>query len=289
MAEPLSVDVADVDHGSVRTGPPLPRSFTLKNQSNEPIRIVEVDAGCGCLRPELSAKLLKPHTTATLTVTVNTLTQPPGPNHWPIRVRYAVGDAMPQLLELSIRAMLVEDVTVTPSSLAISTTGEASQRVVVTDRDAEPLTITAVTVSNPHITATLEPPRCVTVNALSTLPIGTHNATLRITTDSARCPELNVAVQIIKHEQQAARAFPSSLLLTLPNASQLVQLRRTDGKPIAIDSAMSASSDITVSASQGTGLVATLRVRLNATEAGESMVSVRFKDGGLVTIPVRWK
>lgn len=289
MAEPLAVDVAHVDHGDVRTGPPLMQRYTLTNHSNEPIEIFEVDAGCGCLRPTLSTKLLKPGTMATLSISVNTLTQPPGKNRWAIRVSYVVGTSSPQLLELSVQAKLIEDVTVTPPSLAISTSGEATQTVTVTDRQSEPLAITSATVTNPHITATIDSARSVTVKALSTLPLGTHNETLRINTNDPRCPEMQVPVQIIKHKLEAVQAFPSALVLTLPKASQLVQLRRTDGTPIEIDSAVSTSSDITVSASKGTGLVATLRVKLDAKTAGETTLKVMLKDGSLATIPVSWK
>lgn len=289
VAGQLDVDAAHVDHGDVRTGPPLVQRFKLTNPTNATITIVEVDAGCGCLKPTISAKLLKPGSTATLTITVNTLTQPAGPNRWPIRISYAIGESVPQMLEVSVRAKLIEDVTVTPPSLAISTTAEATQTVSVTDRDAKPLTITSVTVTNPHITATIDAERSLTVKALSTLPIGTHNETLRITTNNPRCPELYVAVQVVKHKKQAIRAYPSGLVLTLPTASQLVQLRRTDGKLIAIDSAVSSSSDIAVSASEGTGLVATLRVRLNAKNAGQTSVNIKFKDGSTITIPVSWR
>ena len=288
-ADQLTVDVAHTDHGDVRTGPPLMQRFTLSNPTNETISIVEVDAGCGCLRPTLSTKLLKPGTTATLSITVNTLTQPPGKNHWPIRLSYALGTSSSQLLELSIQAKLIEDVTVTPPSLAISTSSEATQTVIVTDRHAEPLTITSATVTNPHITATVDSARSVTVKALSTLPIGTHKETLRINTNDPRCPELQVPVQIIKHKLDAVRAFPSALILTMPKASQLVQLRRTDGTAIEIDSAVSTSSDIAVSASKGAGLAATLRVHLDAKTAGEASVNVTFKDGSSITIPVSWK
>ena len=79
---------------------------------------------------------------------MNTLTQPPGPNVWKAVVRYRVADpsdgpAPPAVrpdaaLELKVSARLVQEVSVTPPMLAVSTAAATTQTVTVTDRRASP-------------------------------------------------------------------------------------------------------------------------------------------------------
>src|SRR4051794_38093183 len=74
--------------GEVKGGPPLAQTFELTHKGTGTLSITKVEAGCGCLRRSLSADVLRPGETAKLTVEVNTLTQPDGPNRWQVAVSY---------------------------------------------------------------------------------------------------------------------------------------------------------------------------------------------------------
>ncbi len=117
VAEPLLKTPQPIAaRGDVKAGPPLVHTFPLTNASDGPVAITAGEAGCGCVRRAFSATLLKPGETATLTVEVNTLTQPDGPNRWPLKVRYirAYAPTPEAELDLTLTATLSRDVTVTP-------------------------------------------------------------------------------------------------------------------------------------------------------------------------------
>src|SRR5436305_12097162 len=102
--------------GDVKGGPPLIHTFELTHRGAGTLTISKVEAGCGCLRQSLSAGVLQPGDTAKLTLEVNTLTQPDGPNRWQVAVSYTVEapGAAPQAGELllQITATLAREVAV---------------------------------------------------------------------------------------------------------------------------------------------------------------------------------
>src|SRR5690242_9264591 len=71
--------------GDVKGGPPLAHTFDLTHAGTAgTLTLTKIEAGCGCLRQSLSANTLQPGETAKLTIEVNTLTQPDGPNRWQV-------------------------------------------------------------------------------------------------------------------------------------------------------------------------------------------------------------
>src|SRR5262245_47085418 len=125
------------DRGDVKGGPPLSHTFDLTHRGPAgSLTITKVESGCGCLRQHLSAGVLQPGETTKLTVEVNTLTQPDGPNRWQAVVSYRIdvpgipGQLLPPpqtgQLPLTIAANLSRDVSVTPPQVAFSCTGEAT-------------------------------------------------------------------------------------------------------------------------------------------------------------------
>src|SRR5215470_1022157 len=81
---PLACPAPLAARGDVKAGPPLTHTFELTHRgpAGTTLTITKVQAGCGCLRQSLSAGVLRPGETAKLTLEVNTLTQPDGPNRW---------------------------------------------------------------------------------------------------------------------------------------------------------------------------------------------------------------
>ena len=63
------------------------------------------------------------------------------------------GKAILKGLSLTINANLVREVTVSPPSLAFSTSGGAKQSLTITDRRAKPLTITRAMTTFLHVGA----------------------------------------------------------------------------------------------------------------------------------------
>src|SRR3954471_3347257 len=84
---PLTVPTPVAARGEVKAGPPLTHTFDLTHTGTAgTLYITRVEAGCGCLRQLLTATRLQPGETAKLTIEVNTLTQPDGPNRWQVQV-----------------------------------------------------------------------------------------------------------------------------------------------------------------------------------------------------------
>ncbi len=142
--------------GDMKAGPPLVHAFDLTNATSGTLTITKVEAGCGCLRQGLGAEVLKPGESTKLTLEVNTLTQPDGPNRWQVVVAYKVEapgtPARTGQLLLQITATLSREIAVNPPQVAFSTAGEANQTLVVTDKRAKPLTVLKAASSAAHLT-----------------------------------------------------------------------------------------------------------------------------------------
>src|SRR5262249_34101046 len=85
---PLVIDNPSVDLGELAANKPLVQTFKLKNTGRDPLTITDVAAGCGCFRHRLEASVIPPGESTELTVGINLLTQPEGPNTWRLAVRY---------------------------------------------------------------------------------------------------------------------------------------------------------------------------------------------------------
>ena len=310
-AVPLHCPMPTAAKGEVKGGPPLTHTFELTHRgpAGVTITITKVEAGCGCLRRTLNNGLLKTGDTAQLTLEVNTLTQPDGPNRWQVAVSYTVdhpGAPVSGELLLVVTANLSRDVSLTPPQVGFSCTGEATQVLTVADRRAKPLTITRAATTSPHLTAAvaavLAPPggertQAITVKLAADAPAGHRDETVVLYTDDPAYPEFRVPVRVLKRVAGAVAANPESVAVRLvpgqDEVSSLVQLRAPDGKMLAVQSAESDHPAVTVKASAGAGPVATLRVTVGAAAAGQSgsaTVRVRLTEpaGQEVTVPVSW-
>src|SRR3954464_10760170 len=83
---PLAIESPAVDLGERAANKPLVHVFRLKNTGAAPLTITEVTGVCGCVRREVGASILKPGEGTDLTVGINLLTQPEGPNAWKLVV-----------------------------------------------------------------------------------------------------------------------------------------------------------------------------------------------------------
>ncbi len=306
---PLHCPAPVAARGEVKGGPPLVQAFDLTHRGAEgTITITKVEAGCGCLRRSLTAGVLQPGETTRIALEINTLTQPDGPNRWQAIINYThdvpgKGSHKGELL-LAITANLSREVSVAPPQLGFSTTGEATQELTITDHRAKPLTVLRAAGSSPHLTAEIGQPGAgdngtrvqkVRIKLAADAPPGHRDEALVLLTDDATYPEFRIPVRVLKRAADAVRVTPESVAVRLAagqaEVSTLVQLRARDGKPVAIESATSENSAITVKWSPGPHRVAAIRVTVSAEKPGEGVVRVRFAEpaGDEIVIPVSWK
>ncbi len=304
----LVCDAAEVNLGERKCGPLLTHSFTIANPAGnrDPIRIASISPGCGCVRQHVSSHRIPPGETATVTVTVNTLTQAAGPNGWHVTVFSCAdpegGNPSPkfQTLSLTIKANLVREVTVSPPSLAFSTSGGAKQSLTITDRRAKPLTITRAMTTTPHLAARVQPrrtgPQTVEIALAPDSPPGTAEEIVTLLTDDPEYPELRIPVKVSKRDPSELTITPDTVELRFApgqtDLSALVQIR-AGGKPVEIAKVECDSPAIRVKSSPGSGPVATLRVSVSSVPAsGPTRADVRVTlaepAGKTVTIPVSW-
>jgi hypothetical protein len=305
-ATPLQCAAPTAAKGDNKGGPPLVHTFDLVHAGTGTLTITKVEAGCGCLRQLLTANVLQPGETARLTIDVNTLTQPDGPNRWQIRVNYKAEapGAQPQVGELllQITANLSREVAVNPPQLGFSTSGVASQTITVTDTRAKPLTVLKAGVSTPHLTVEIGPReagkgQAIIVKVSADAPVGHTDQVVTLLTDDTEYPELRVPVRLLKRAGGTVTAAPDSVAVRFAagqtEVSTLVQLRGTDGKPVGITAAESDHPGVTVKWSPTAGPVAVVRVTVTeaaAIQPGTCKVRVRLAEPSAqeVVIPVGW-
>jgi hypothetical protein len=296
--------------GDVKAGPPLVHTFDLVHNGTGTVTITKIEAGCGCLRQSLGAKVLQPGGKTQLTLEVNTLTQPDGPNRWQVSVSYQIEapgqPAQTGALLVQITATLTRDIAVTPPQVAFSSTGGASQTLVVTDKRAKPLTVTKAASSAPHLSVEIAPavnpvpgvPRTqsVTIKLAANAPAGHRDEVVVLYTDDTECPELRIPVRVLKRAAEAVTATPEVVNLRLAagqtEGSAVVQLRSPDGKAVSIAGADSDMPGVQLKWPSGSWAVTTVRITVPETVAaqpGRCTVRVRLSEpAGEVEIPVSW-
>jgi hypothetical protein len=289
---------AAIDLGEVRGGPARQQRFELVNDGPDVIEILDVERGCGCLESRLDRRQLQPGEKASLVVELRTMGQPNGPRSWNIRVRFRDGDIRREAL-LVLAATIQNEVTVQPSMLVLHVKSTLQQEVVVTDRRAAPLKVTALHSSSPALRASiLSTDGGVTKLQLEATTVGLGNAAnevlLSIYTDDSLYNPLRLPITLTRASNTSAiAATPSEVQAHVsaaqPIATTLVRLRRVDGQKVTIESAAGDDPGITCTWAAGPGTAATVRVQVDAsrlaTRAGPRRVRVRVAETE-VAIPV---
>ncbi|GIW78323.1 MAG: hypothetical protein KatS3mg105_0130 [Gemmatales bacterium] len=242
-AASLVCEMANVDVGVVKTGQRLCRQFTLTNHGNQTVEIIGASAACGCLKPTFSRMVLAPGEQSDLRVEVNTLTQPAGPKIWPVRVVYRLGKETHEL-NVSIRARLIEEITIRPPRLAFHACGLLKHVLIVQDRRDSPLRIMRIESSAPFLKAgdvtEIEPGTYRVPLILSeACPPGRRDEVVCIYTNDTGYGELRIPVEIDKRAKRRVTAYPNRVHFLAsrgnPALSRIVALRSDDDQPIAIE------------------------------------------------------
>jgi hypothetical protein len=300
----LSCTETPHEAGQVFSGKMLRRRFTLVNRGTSVIEITEVKPGCGCLRPQLERPTLGPGERGALTLEINTLTQPAGPNSWHATVRY-LENGRPGELTVQVRADLVPVVSVRPASILIHTHGAARGEFTLVERLARPLEVRALAAASDHVSFTAGAPvrdgecwkRTITMQVLPSMREGRHDDVLKVLTDDSQYAELSVPFTVVKRSPDHVQPSPSSLAVVAakeaPPPSQIVMLSAEEDKPVVIDRVEAGCPFIRCTWASGPGSRSTLRVQFDRDKMpaerrfeAQLRVHIRQPTPQVLTIPV---
>lgn len=304
---PLVVESPAVDLGEVRANKPLVHTFRLKNAGPGALTITEVAGVCGCVRHSLGARALRPGDTTDLTVGINLLTQPEGPNTWKLAVRYTTGEpATAGAPVVQIAARVKKDVTVEPVALILSAEKEITGALTVLDRRGKPLTVTGVRMGLKDVRAEVKPAtesaghrsQRIELTVADACPVGQHADEVCIDTDDPDYKELRIPLRVIKKAPATgAQVIPGGATLRFARdqtaASALLRLRNADDKDVVVEKAEADHPAVSCKWAAGPGAMTTLRVIVDLKElraAGVGVVTVHLKRPAAETIliPVSW-
>ena len=145
---------------SVPANKPLVHVFRLKNTGAVPLTITEVTGVCGVSVREVGRKVLKAGEATDLTLGINLLTQPEGPNCWKLAVRYKRRQRSrrrPAPRVVAVAAKVKKDVTVEPVAMMLSAEREITGALTVLDRRGKPLTVTGVRLGLKDVNTRVKP------------------------------------------------------------------------------------------------------------------------------------
>jgi hypothetical protein len=273
----LRCDESRVTLGEVKAGKPLSHRFTITNRDTEVASILSVQPSCGCLKPRLEERRLRPGDTAVLLLEVNTLTAPPGPNSWRVQIGYNQG-GMPRELTLTLCATVVAEITIQPAALVLQTESSLAHEITLTDSRATPLIVTGVRTTAALLEASVRavgPDKAgignfaVKLDVLPGFPEGRHEETLQIFSSDPEYPELRVPVTVIKQSRAAVCPTPSEVSLRDnggPLPGRIVRLRGAQGKVVVVERVECEDPAVQCTWASGPGDMATLRVQVDRTK-----------------------
>jgi hypothetical protein len=292
------------DAGQVKCGVPLAHEFAFGNTGPGAVEIVEIQASCGCLRPQLEQRLYNVGEGSKLRIEVNTLTQAAGPHSWRTVVRYREGNETHEMA-LILTATLVAEISVQPSELVIFADHAVTHELRVTDSRAKPFTITAVQSTAPKLTLRLTDEkqdaeggltRTIRLDVAEDFPEGRHEETVEIHTDDPLYRDLKVPVRIVKRSRQRFTALPAEVALSAPRGqpipSKIVLIRDSENGSIEIERLTPSDAAIGCTWARGPGGNATLRITVDRSRLssdglrGKVQVQIGKPAAETVTIPV---
>jgi hypothetical protein len=294
---------ATVALGEVKAGQPLRHRFTIVNAGRDVVEISAVQPSCGCLRPRLEEKRLRPGDAAVLVLEVNTLTAPAGPNAWRVQIFYTC-DGQARDLTLNLRATVVSEISVQPAALILQTESAVGSDVVVTDGRSKPLTVTGVRTTDPLLRAAVQEVRSddsgrkiqvVRVNVPPEFPEGRHEEMLQIFSSDPEYAELRVPVTVVKQSRSAVSATPAEVTIHGsggPLPAPVILLRPAQDQDVEVASVECDDAAVRCTHAKGPGHMATLRVRIDREQAAargvHTVLRIRLArpEGTVLSVPL---
>jgi Protein of unknown function (DUF1573) len=305
---PLVIESPTVDLGELAANKPLVHAFRLKNAGPVPLVITDVSGVCGCVRPAIGSKNLKPSDETELTLGINLLTQPEGPNSWKLAVRFKTDGepAVSGTVVVQVSAKVRKDVTVEPVALMLSAEREITGTLTVFDRRGKPLTVTGARLGIKDVRTEVKPAASadgkrsqrIDLTVTDACSAGQYADEVCIDTDDPEYKELRIPIRVVKKTAATGvRAVPESATLRFAKeqstASVLLRLRDADDREVVVDKAETDHPFVACKWAAGPGPMTTLRVTVDlkdARVAGVGLVTVRLKGPTTETIlvPVSW-
>ncbi len=291
--------------GEVRCGAPLAREFAFVNDGNEPVEIVEVKTSCGCVATRMEQKTLTPGQKGSLRVEITTLTQASGPHRWPAHVTWKTGGQTRETV-LELLGQVVTELVATPASLTLFTSQALSRELVLTDLRAQPLHVTGVHTSSPHLEARVtqagrddqgHASYKIVITVAAELPAGRHEEIVGLLTDDAGYPEVRIPVTILKEIKGAVTVSPNPVTITAvpgqSTLSRLVLVRDPEGSEVVVEKVTADDPAITCTWSGSEGGPAAVRVRVDASRLHEGAlesaihIHVSKPKAEILSVPIR--
>jgi hypothetical protein len=236
-----------VNLGKVKSGVTLSQEFAFEVRGSEPVEIVEVRPGCGCVQSDLKQKSLGPGEKGTLALKVNTLGEAAGAHRWYLYVFYRQGEQKGQLV-LQILAEVETEVNVQPGRLSIHAAGPITHELLLTDVRAQHLTISDVRATPTGLRAIADKPFRdsqgrwnvkIKVTAGADLPEGRSEGMVSIYTDDVEYRHLQIPVTVTRPAVQRHHANPAEVKLYGevggPLPARLVLIRDGRDEPVEIE------------------------------------------------------
>lgn len=132
-----------VDLGAVPPSEEVSARFRFRNMGKLPVTIVETEPSCGCIKPRISRKTLKPNDGSEILLRVRTASVDPGAKEYSLKVHYqqevAAGQPKPapQSVDLAFRVKLpAKQVLIQPRALIFYQLGDqpSEQELTVLDQ-----------------------------------------------------------------------------------------------------------------------------------------------------------
>jgi hypothetical protein len=300
----LRFEQPQVDAGRVFSGNALTHTFAFANPGPEPVEITDLHASCGCTTPRMSRRTFQAGERGTVSVEVNTLSQPSGPHTWRVQVSYRSG-TIPAEAALDLCATVVTEVTVEPAAMTVFTDRAVGHEVVVTDLRARPFAVTGVCATAPGLTPRLGElhrdgaghwARTIALDVAGDYPEGRHEEVLAVYTDDPRYRELKVPVTIVKRSRDRLSATPGQVALTAPPGqpvpSRIVLIRDRDNQPVVVDRIEADDPAVSCQWAAGPDALATVKVKIDRRQVHadslHALVHVHVSQpvGQTLTIPV---
>jgi hypothetical protein len=268
--------------GTVRSGAPLRHEFRLHNTGPDPVEVLEVHSGCGCLRSALARRTFAPGEPVLVLVDAHTLGQPEGPNTWRAVVRYRSGGRAGEV-PLLVRALLVREVSVSPAALVLHTESTITAELTFLDRRDRPFEPRALLTSSRHVRASAREPRRVgegwerkvTLEVTADCPEGRHDEVLVLHTGDTGYPELKVPFTIVKKARGRVTAVPAEVSLFSagggPLPSRIVLLGAARDQELKVERVETSDPALACRWAPGPGARVTLRITVDRSRlSGES-------------------
>jgi hypothetical protein len=305
---PLAIESSPADLGEVRANKPLVHTFRLKNTGPVPLTITDVAGPCACVRKSLGTEVLRPGDTTELTIGINLLTQPEGPNAWKLAVRYKT-DGNPPVTGtavVAVAAKVKKDVTVEPVALMLSAEREITGTLTVLDRRGKPLAVTGARIGLKDVTVAVKPAadadgkrtQRIELTVTDDCPSGQYADEVCIDTDDPDYKELHIPLRVVKKAAATGiQAVPASATLRFAkdqtSASVLLRLRDAGDREVVVEKAEADHPAVACKWAAGPGSMATLRITVDlkdARAAGVGVVTVRLKRpvAETILVPVSW-